>query len=96
MRSRLACFVVVAYGRNSSEAKAHTIGRSGTIFHALPFKLCLMLGGIYEAARKAKPSMVGFPAGMKAVDAILGAKGRSPPVVADQPKFSAAHGAGFY
>ncbi|UVO35758.1 hypothetical protein KUL72_31050 [Bradyrhizobium arachidis] len=66
------------------------------MFHALSIKLGLVLGGVYQPARKPKPLMVGFPACLETADAFLGAKGRSPPVVADEPKFPAAYRAAFY
>ncbi|MET4260890.1 hypothetical protein ABIC09_005855 [Bradyrhizobium sp. S3.12.5] len=70
--------------------------RSGMMLDALACKLCLGLGGMDQAARKAKPLMIGIATRVKPVDAFLGAKRRSPRVMADQTEFPATYRTAFH
>ncbi|WP_439406609.1 hypothetical protein ACNJX9_34970 [Bradyrhizobium sp. DASA03076] len=56
---------------------------SGTMLDAHLCNLCLRFGGMDQAASEAKPLTIGLPTRIETVDAFLGAKRRSPPVMAD-------------
>lgn len=87
-RYRFVSFIVYAWPAPQQQLarKAFRLVPSRAFVPRLGF------GSIYHSAGKAKPLMIGFPARIETVDAFLGAKRRSPPVVADQPELPAAYG----
>lgn len=60
-------------------------------FNALRSSLSRTRRELLSCQQPAKPFLVGLPPRFEAVNAFLGAKGRLPPVIADQPEPSTTH-----